>query len=80
LKKMPLTERVEHRVCWSCEHLYFFAGSPGYSELTPGDDFSMECGKDYWRFENYDDGLTEFRAKLQSAEVCGSFKERVVQR
>ena len=73
-KKMPVGPRVEGRICWSCRHVWFSAGSPGYSEMTPGSDFELQCGKSYWAFDNCGDSLNEFRMKLQSAETCASFE------
>lgn len=67
-------EVTRGRVCWSCRHVQFYAGEQGYSEYTPGSDFSLWCGKDYWRFENCGDSLKDFREKLQSAERCATFE------
>ena len=78
VKRMPLLEQsVPNRCCWSCEHVEFYQGSPGYSEMTPGNDFELECGKDYWEFDNCGDTLDDFREKLELAERCADFKERV---
>jgi hypothetical protein len=54
-------------------------GSPAYSEMTPGSDFSMECsrtyrGDRYWEFDPIHDSLDDFRKKLMSAERCKDFK------
>jgi hypothetical protein len=77
LKKMPeLNKPVIGRVCWECAHVQFFTGDYGYSEYTLGSDFHMQCGKNYWEFLNYEDGLDEFLAKLESAELCATFKLR----
>jgi hypothetical protein len=74
-KKMPLLSvPAQGRVCWSCEHLYFSSGSPGYSEMTPGWDFEMSCGKSFWEFDSCGDGLETFRSKLLSAERCAAFE------
>jgi hypothetical protein len=51
-------------------------GEPHYSELTPGSDFSLSCGKRYWEFDQVMDGLDDFRNKLLSAERCADFKGR----
>jgi len=67
---------VTGRICWSCEHIRFETGEPGYSEYTPGSEMSLECGKSYWELDNCEDGLAEFKAKLMSAERCADFQER----
>jgi hypothetical protein len=54
-------------------------GSPGYSEVTPGYDFELYCGKNYWKFDNYGDTLEDFRLKLQSAELCANFEDRRIE-
>lgn len=77
-EEMPIPEvAVPGPICWSCEYLDFSSGEPHYSDDTPGSDFRLECGKGYWEFRNCDDGLDEFREKLQSASKCGSFEQRV---
>jgi hypothetical protein len=74
-KPLPLLETpVPNRICWSCRHVWFIAGSPGYSEMTPGSDFELSCWKDYWAFDNNEDSLSDFRTKLQSAERCADFE------
>lgn len=75
--KMPiLPAPVRGRICWLCEHVRFETGDAGYSEMTPGTDFDLCCGRDYWDFNQFEDGLTEFRDKLKSAEVCADFVKR----
>jgi hypothetical protein len=72
---MPiLAVPVPGRICWSCRHIYFCPGEQGYSEWTPGSDFSLSCGKSFWEFDDIDDGLEQFREKLQSAERCAAFE------
>ncbi len=72
---MPLlVNPIKGQVCWSCEHLYYSKADAGYSEYTPGYDFSLSCNKGYWTFENYSDELTDFRNKLTNAELCADFK------
>ncbi len=76
IKTMPrAASSTKGRVCWLCEHVMFFAGSPGYSELTPGNNFELSCGKHYWEFDQFDDTLDQFRDKLMSAERCADFKK-----
>lgn len=77
-KPMPLLpEPVKGRVCWSCEHVYYSNADGGYSELTPGSDFVLECSKGFWDFDAYRDTLDKFREKLLTAEQCAAFKPTV---
>lgn len=73
-KTIPLLEvPVPGRICWSCRHVLFDTGEPGYSEYTPGSEMSLSCGRGYWEFHQYEDSLAVFREKLQSAERCADF-------
>lgn len=76
-KKLPIiaVARPDH-VCWFCDHIIFSAGSPCYSEVTPGTDFSLECGRGYWEFDQYGDSLDDFREQLETAQRCADFKDR----
>lgn len=76
-KRLPvIQEPVVGRVCWLCEHVQFQLAQPGYSDLTPGSDFHLECGKGYWEFDAFEDGLDEFREQLEAAERCSDFEKR----
>ena len=72
-KQMPLlAEPVPNRLCWECPHIDFSPGSPGYSDMTPGYDMSLDCGKGYWKFDPHGE-LTGLREGLTSAERCADF-------
>ena len=58
------------KICWGCEHIYFSHSSPGYSELTPGSEFSLECDKRHWTFDTDNDGREQLRKCLLTAETC----------
>jgi hypothetical protein len=61
------------KLCWFCRHFWYSNASPGYSELTPGDDFSMTCGEQYWSFDAYRTTQEEFGAMLAMAATCPDF-------
>lgn len=68
------------RLCLWCEHCYLSMGTPGYSELTPGDEMEMECQKGHFKFQRY--GLeSEYRKILLTAIKCPDYKlnERIAQ-
>lgn len=77
-KKIPLTkEPIEQgRICWGCTYIYFINSSPDWSDMTPGSNFELSCGKGYWEFDSDVDGLTQFREKLQTAERCLAYTPR----
>lgn len=58
------------RTCLECKHFRVWAADPGYSEYTPGSDFSMVCEKDKWNFDAYEAYLEDFRKMLRTAETC----------
>lgn len=60
--------------CVSCKHFYLDVGSPGYSELTPGSDFDMECRKKKWEYERYG-SEDEFRRCIFTAHECEEFEQ-----
>jgi hypothetical protein len=64
------------KLCWLCKEFWYERATPGYSELTPGDDFGMSCFKNHWRFSAYKTTEEEFAKILQSAEACPDFVEK----
>lgn len=63
------------KCCVECVHMAISVAIPGYSESTPGENFSMECAKDVW---DYWHGATEdeYRDCVLSAKRCVLFEER----
>lgn len=65
------------KLCVFCKHWQFSGGSPGYSEMTPGTDASMDCNKGhYGRSFTLQDlyGEEDFRAKIKLAEACPDYE------
>lgn len=60
------------KTCLFCEHYYISVGSPGYSEYTPGSDFSMDCNKGHWDFKQYDTEA-HYRGCLVTAQSCPDY-------
>ena len=67
MKKKP-------RSCLECKHWQFDAGYPDYSEVTPGEDWSMECCKLHFRLSGFDISEKEFRATMTRAGECTDFE------
>lgn len=67
--------RCKHRLCSYCKHWYFSAGGRGYSELTPGYDWSMNCMKGHWELNGYDVTAEEMRTTFELAAKCKDFTE-----
>jgi len=70
---MPI---VRPRSCVECKHWYFDGGSPTYSELTIGDEWSSTCGKKHWTIsyrDRYLDGKS-YAKLLLTARTCTDFE------
>lgn len=65
---------MSERICYGCKWFELDEGSPYYSELTPGDSFSISCLKNKWT----EDWKTEegFRKCLETANTCPEFSPR----
>ena len=67
--------------CRACEHFRFDPGSPAYSEVTPGTDWSMYCTLDedskfyIYGYETYQEDM---RKILLQAATCKHFKHVVI--
>jgi len=67
-KRRQSQDRV--KTCLLCHHFHLNAGDRGYSEMTPGYDFSMECEKKVWEWDQFDTDEDAFRKMLTTAEGC----------
>lgn len=71
---MPPSETVElDRLCLYCEHFHMELGSPHYSDVTPGTDFSMECGEKCWTFDPHQENQSSFNRCILTARTCDRF-------
>lgn len=64
------------KACWFCPHFYYSEETPGYSELTPGDDFGIECNKSHWKFSKRRTSQEEFGEILMTANTCPDYSEK----
>ena len=64
------------KLCLYCTHFYLDLGSPGYSEMTPGTEFSMECIEKVWTFKPYEQSEDQFKKTLEVGLTCQKFQER----
>jgi hypothetical protein len=65
--------------CARCEHFYFRLAEPGYSEVTPGSDFSMSCNRNRWTFDTFEASREDFHRIMIAAEKCPDYKPTGVQ-
>jgi hypothetical protein len=61
------------KLCWFCKHLYYSNASPDYSEMTPGNDFAMDCIKSHWKFDAFETNQIEFFHIINTAKTCEDF-------
>jgi hypothetical protein len=61
--------RKAPRLCLFCKQLHFYAGEPGYSEMTPGSDMELFCEKKHWDAHDffYEDS---YRKAMLMAREC----------
>ena len=67
----------EERNCVNCIHWRWHSGQGGYSDLTPGTDWSSHCSRGHWEMEG--DGVSDdqFRDNMRWARRCSDYSERV---
>lgn len=72
--KVKMSERF--KVCWFCKYFRYYQADAGWSEETPGSDFSIDCVKNHWKFDPYVTSQEEFGKILSTAETCEDFKKK----
>jgi|GEM_PF-5732919 len=63
---------MNEKLCIFCQYFDLDMGEPGYSELTPGANANIGCGKDHWDMSNYGD-TREFRENIIRASICNDY-------
>lgn len=58
------------KICLFCQYFYIDNSSPGYSEMTPGDNMHMGCRKDHWYFDPDDTTENQYRDMMAMARTC----------
>ena len=70
------TEKGERMNCLRCKHLYYQEATPEYSELTPGTDMGLQCGRGHWNYDQFHTSQEELAAMLERAEICPDYERR----
>ena len=78
-KILPPSKLDATKMCWWCKNFYYSRGEPGWSEYTPGSDFSIECLKSHWAFEQDSTSKDEFRNMISHAVDCADFESILLQ-
>jgi len=61
------------KLCLFCENFRLESGCKGFSEITPGYDFSMECLKNHWKFNSFSTDIKEYRKMMKKASTCKDY-------
>lgn len=64
------------RTCYACNNFWICSASAGYSEFTPGTNWSMSCIETVWEFDAENDNEVTFAKCLDTAKTCNLFKQR----
>lgn len=66
--------RDTERICWLCKHFLYTQADSGYSEMTPGWNFDIQCNIGKWEFDKFDSTQADFARCLQAARTCDDFE------
>jgi len=61
------------KTCLECKHFKIETETSSYSEMTPGDEFSMECSFDHWKVDPLSTTEDKFREFMAKAGTCKDF-------
>lgn len=59
--------------CVQCRHFSFDAGTPNWSDVTPGSNMSISCGRDRWRITT-ETTESAFRSHMETSRYCDVFE------
>jgi len=65
-----------NQICVNCVHWEFHAGTPDWTERTPGEGWSMECKKKHYSIWGCDTTEDQFRKAMLTATDCDDFTRR----
>jgi hypothetical protein len=61
------------RLCWWCKYFYYIQADGDWSDITPGQDFSISCGKGHRAFDAYESSREDFSKCITAARTCNDF-------
>lgn len=64
------------RTCIECTQWNFDTGCSDYSDVTPGESWSMWCQKDHYHIGGLITDQEDLRDALRTAENCKDFESR----
>lgn len=65
---------MNERICLFCKHFFLEAGTPAYSDWTPGTEAAAGCRLDVWSL--YGSKLTDiaYRECIEKGRTCGWYE------
>lgn len=59
--------------CVQCRHFSFDAGTPNWSDVTPGSNMTISCRRDHWRITT-ETTESAFRSHMETSQHCDDFE------
>jgi len=63
------------KCCVFCKHWDFYPGHPGYSVVTPAENWESGCNKGLWLLSGHEVSRKDYREALKTAERCEYYEE-----
>lgn len=76
IKDAQQGDRMINKTCTTCKYFWFHQAQECWSEVTPGNEFSMSCDKDHWSFDPYDITPEQLHAIMIAGDNCPDFELR----
>ncbi len=72
MSDFKILDAAPEKICLFCEHFNMDMAEQGYSEVTPGRDFSMECFKNKWEYKTFGTEV-EYYTCIITARKCSDY-------
>jgi hypothetical protein len=66
---------MSERNCLKCRHCVIDPGEPNWSEVTPGSDPEMRCGKGHWFLRPFEYDRKDVLKAFEMAKTCPDYEE-----
>jgi len=61
------------KMCWWCKSFIFRNNEADWSDVTPGQEFSIDCAASIWSFDTSRDSQEKLGECLSTARTCTHF-------
>lgn len=66
------------KICIFCKKFEFLNADGSYSDMTPGCEAEIRCGRGIWELDMFSDSEDEYRRKLLTAGSCNLYEQVVL--